>query len=281
MGYRNLAAVTVPGYTNSSGSNLVKVKCMISGVESTLPDSICALHILPPQTSSPRLLRMLKLQSEDLHSPRNGLLLAYGIEQAFQQLEVSFVRKPDPNSAKNVFVMKVWGAATKHCTTRPLFKTSKLLKVSDYDNAELKLNFVDDRSGCHNPFLRALAYQAFQELTVIEPVDYSSDSDTPFSSLRRSLDFLCQGGSAAKLPEYDDIQNAEDYAHIKEEINIIGDVGADEKIFFHDTSIDYSVNDDTSGGDNEKTGTSGSNSAGIEEESDEQLKKRLKVEPLE
>eukprot|EP01036_Dinobryon_divergens_P024839 gene24840-33324_t len=258
--YRNLAAVTVPGYTNSSGSNLVKVKCMISGVESTLPDSICALHILPPQTSSPRLLRMLKLQSEDLHSPRNGLLLAYGIEQAFQQLEVSFVRKPDPNSAKNVFVMKVWGAATKHCTTRPLFKTSKLLKVSDYDNAELKLNF---------------------ELTVIEPVDYSSDSDTPFSSLRRSLDFLCQGGSAAKLPEYDDIQNAEDYAHIKEEINIIGDVGADEKIFFHDTSIDYSVNDDTSGGDNEKTGTSGSNSAGIEEESDEQLKKRLKVEPLE
>ena len=162
MGYRNLAAVTVPGYTNSSGSNLVKVKCMISGVESTLPDSICALHILPPQTSSPRLLRMLKLQSEDLHSPRNGLLLAYGIEQAFQQLEVSFVRKPDPNSAKNVFVMKVWGAASKHCTTRPLFKTSKLLKVSDYDNAELKLNFVDDRSGCHNPFLRALAYQAFQ-----------------------------------------------------------------------------------------------------------------------
>ena len=36
---------------------------------------------------------------------------------------------------------------------------------------------------------------------MIEPVDYSSDSDTPFSSLRRSLDFLCPGGSAAKLPE--------------------------------------------------------------------------------
>ena len=79
----------------------------------------------------------------------------------------------------------------------------------------------------------------------------------------------------------DDIENAEDYVHVKEESNIIGDIGADEKIFFHDTSIDYSANDDTSGGDNEKTGTSGSNSAAIEEESDEQLKKRLKVEPLE
>ena len=80
----------------------------------------------------------------------------------------------------------------------------------------------------------------------------------------------------------DDIENAEDYVHIKEESNISGDIGADEKMFFHDTSIDYSANDDTSGGDNNgKTGTSGSISAGIDEESDEQLKKRLKVEPLE
>lgn len=149
--------------TSSSSNNLassVKVKCMISGVESNLPDSICTMHILPPHTSSPRLLRMLKLQPEDLHSARNGLLLAHGIEQAFQQLEVSFVRKPCGD--KNALVMKVWGAGSTHCTTRPLFKTSKMLKVSGYHNAELKLNFVGDRSGCHKPFFRALAFQAFQ-----------------------------------------------------------------------------------------------------------------------
>ncbi len=33
---------------------------------------------------------------------------------------------------------------------------------------------------------------------VIEPVDYTSDSDTPFLSLRRSLEFI---GATATLPE--------------------------------------------------------------------------------
>ena len=157
---------------------------MVSGVESNRIDSISAMQILPPDTSSPRLLRMLNLRAEDLHSMRNGLFLAHGIEKAFQQLEVSFVRHPNPTRDKNVLVMKVWGAAdngvgsssgsttgsgtgiaatvSKYCTTRPLFKSSKLLKVSDYHNVELKLNFVDDRSDCHKPFLRALAFQAFQ-----------------------------------------------------------------------------------------------------------------------
>ena len=151
----------------------IKVKCMISGVESNRIDSISAMQILPPDTSTPRMLRMLKMQPEDLHSMRNGLFLAHGIEKAFQQLEVSFVRHPNPTRDKNVLVMKVWGAAdssgsgsaataSRYCTTRPLFKSSKRLKVSDYHNAELKLNFVDGRSDCHKPFLRALAFQAFQ-----------------------------------------------------------------------------------------------------------------------
>lgn len=84
----------------------------------------------------------------------------------------------------------------------------------------------------------------------------------------------------------DDIDIGEELWHdIKDKGGLTGGVEADEKIFFHDTSIDYSAaNDYNNSGDNNATGSGTIAEEEVqeeEEEDNEQLAKRLKVEPLE
>jgi hypothetical protein len=168
--------------SNSTRSNGMLVKCMVSGKESSKEDDIRAAHIVPA-VSKHSLLQALKFTPNDLNDVRNGLLLAYGIEREFDSLGVSFVQHP---LRIGVLLMKVWSETAKK---RFLFKgTDKEGYVADYDGFELNLAFD---GGKHNPFCRGLAFQAHQAYLKwnfinpsLEPVDYSSDLNTPFSRHR-------------------------------------------------------------------------------------------------
>jgi hypothetical protein len=84
--------------------------------------------------------------------------------------------------------MKVWSATAKSTT---LFKGSNIAGVvADYEGAELNLDYG---VGKHKPFLRGLAFQAYQaylKWNVIDPIaepapeDYSSHLSTNFSCQR-------------------------------------------------------------------------------------------------
>ena len=73
--------------------------CMITG-EYGNGEEVVAAHIAPA-VSDVKKLHVLGLTFDDIHSIRNGLLLAKAIEEAFDQLRLSFVSCviPDENGA--------------------------------------------------------------------------------------------------------------------------------------------------------------------------------------
>jgi hypothetical protein len=158
---------------------------MVSGEESSARDAIRAAHIIPAVTKL-STLGALNLTADDVNDVRNGLLLAHGIEREFDSLGVCFVRHP---LKLEVLIMKVWSETAK---TTPIIPGSNKM-VADFGNSVLQLTSADG-SMIHKPFLRGLAFHAYQSYLkwkVIadivvgnEPADYSSDLSTPFSSPR-------------------------------------------------------------------------------------------------
>jgi len=79
----------------------------------------------------------------------------------------------------------------------------------------------------------------------------------------------------------DDAEYVEVDFHTKGASDLNGNEGSNEEIFFFDTALESTTNDNISCGVG-GSGNGSGNSAEVEEESDEQLSKRLKVEaPLE
>lgn len=171
------------GYDNDdvmSSSNrnaAVKLTCMASGVSSSGMDNIRAAHIIPA-VSELKDIAKLNLTERDVDNVRNGLLLSKQIERAFDAYEISFVRDPLHRSS---LVMKFWNPESQW-KEKPLFKDCDR-NIGEFEGRALNLRFVDNRAGCHIPFLRGLAYQAFQAYlkwnflkTCTVPDDYTSDN---------------------------------------------------------------------------------------------------------
>ena len=78
---------------------------------------------------------------------RNGLLLAKGIEVAFDQLQLSFIKA---GLLDDRLMLKIWDHSIRRA---PIFEGSTLL-IGSYEGHPLNL-------GAHLPFRRVLFYQAF------------------------------------------------------------------------------------------------------------------------
>ena len=135
-----------------------KVKCMVSNLKGN-GDQVIAAHILPCASAPVKLVK-LGLKKKDLQSSRNGLFLAKELERAFDSLKISFVKS---NTLREALYMKIWD---DDCRKTRLWEGCKHT-IGDYDGAKLKL-------GSHEPFRRALSYQAYQAF-----INSSSEDEGP------------------------------------------------------------------------------------------------------
>ena len=140
---RNLLKSTM-GYNNKTG-----VRCMVSGAWCNHDsDYVIGAHIIPCRVSQDKLAH-LGLTSKDISGVRNGLFLACNVEKAFDSLQLSFAKSPNPLS--DALVLKIWDDS---CRDTPIWAGHKTL-IGDLDGRDLIL-------GSHNPFRRALSYHACQ-----------------------------------------------------------------------------------------------------------------------
>jgi len=122
-----------------------KVSCMVSKFKGNGKEVIAA-HIAP--SSSPCKLKYVGLEKVDVNNVRNGLFLAFGIEKAFDKLQISFIKS---NPLKDVLCLHIWD---DECRKTPLWFGHKQT-IGDFDGSPLLL-------GKHDPFKRCLSYQAYQ-----------------------------------------------------------------------------------------------------------------------
>lgn len=206
------------GYLSSTSSTSkvrnAELKCMVSGVESSERDAIRAAHIIPAVTSFDAL-EALNLTEEDIDSPRNGLLLAFNIERAYDSLWLSFVRHP----ILDVLVLKVWNI--DRFRDHPVFQEAKMT-IKNCINRTLDLSRVNS-SVPHNPFLRGLAFQAYNAyikhfkhipltVSIRREIYISSDKDNGFATLfdMKILDMKKEEITRARVAEGDNDGDDED-----------------------------------------------------------------------
>ena len=112
-------------------------------------DNICAAHIIPAE-SELRDIAKLNLTEQDVDNVRNGRLQSKEIERAFDAFEkISFVKHPLHHSS---LVMKFWNPESQW-KKKLLFKHCDRT-IGEFEGRVLNLRLVDNREGCHIPFLR-------------------------------------------------------------------------------------------------------------------------------
>ena len=155
--------------------------CMVTGVNPPPvqhSSNLILAHIMPRSTT--RIIReYVTIQLSDIDSIRNCLLLSFNIERAFDELDISFVPSDNPFQADK-FKLTVWNDTIRK---KPIFPGALQL-IGEYDNSALNLvmNTVTVADAkLHNPFKRALSYQAymaFRKWSKIDPtIEMPVDSD--------------------------------------------------------------------------------------------------------
>ena len=180
------------------------VACMVSGQLGSEKQVICA-HI-HPHSSPIDILNYAGLTRAEVESERNGLLLAEGIEDAFDRLDLSFV--PLSPLTPERYVMKIWtrvglaasgtlGKKSYHpgdARSLPLWRSKKNPppSIGCCDGCELLYGVPPQP-----PLRRALSYQAwlaYDRAVKLEwidasseppPIDFGTPNDSPFQRQRR------------------------------------------------------------------------------------------------
>lgn len=151
--------------------------CMLTGQVGD-GEKVVAAHIAPAK-SKIRILNYIGMTADDINNPRNFLLLAKNVEVCFDRQQLSFVKE---NPLSNDLILKIWDSSA---STIPIWESSKLL-IGKYDGKKLLL-------GDHNPFRRALSYQAYQayirhaHIGHSIPLEYGSDDQTTFYRQRQTI----------------------------------------------------------------------------------------------
>jgi hypothetical protein len=161
--------------------------CMITG-ECGDSDCVVAAHIVPAR-SKLKNLRNIGLTKEDVESSRNGLLLSKGIENAFDSLQLSFIKSPVSDEIgllREGFVMKIWD---DNCRDTFIWRGSNK-RIGDYDGHQLLL-------GGHKPLKRALSNQAYTaflhfrndvlNITSLPPSEFGTDNESKYYKHRKLL----------------------------------------------------------------------------------------------
>lgn len=117
-------------------------KCMVTGEKK----DVIAAHILPRRTDLD-IVKKLSLTKDDINSPRNGIFLCKGIEEAFDNLRISFYRT---NPLSLSLHLKIWDDSVRG---ESIYKGS-MKNIGDYEGHPLNLRD-------HKPFMRCLSYHSY------------------------------------------------------------------------------------------------------------------------
>ena len=119
--------------------------CMVTGIRGD-GKQVIAGHIIPCKTKLHKL-EALELTEHDLNDVRNGCFWVKGIEDCWENMDISFVQT---NPLEDKLRLKIW---TDSCRDVKLFEGSTNT-VGDYEGYELSL-------GSHTVFKRGLSCQAY------------------------------------------------------------------------------------------------------------------------
>jgi hypothetical protein len=142
-------------------------------------------------------------------------LLSENIERAFDAYEISFVKHPLTQS----LTMKFWRPDSPW-QTKPLY-TGSTRTIGVFEGRVLDLTFRD-RAGFHTPFLRGLAYQAFQAHVKWRYIpscrklhfDFTSDDSLSVFNKERMVYLQFKAIADAEQAEQSAEEDAEDYVSI-------------------------------------------------------------------
>lgn len=115
-------------------------------------------HLLPVSTS-PKIRQILRIPWDDddgIWSLRNVLLLAEGVEHAYDRLQLSFTENP---LHIGVYHMRIWDESIRNTPIWPKEGRTDVdvPTIGSFENMPLNLTFPNDRR--LEPFKRALCYQ--------------------------------------------------------------------------------------------------------------------------
>jgi len=181
----------VTGFTPAAAAESISSSSSLTPSSSSAPslrranDLVIAAHLLPAKCPIP-VLQRIGMQPADGKEPikdvRNAAMLAKGIEEAYDQLQLSFI--PD---ALGDLRLKIWD---KSVQSSPIFTGSSTL-IGAYDGA--KLSYPADKP----PFMRVLSFHAYlayhraidrQWIDVgngdLEPPDFSTPTKSPLRVMR-------------------------------------------------------------------------------------------------
>lgn len=140
------------------------LKCMVTGIcQTTLiaaaptapkpKNPVTVSHLLAHNAWAKERLS-LGYRKADIENIRNSILLCKGIEEAFDHKFISFVPTDKPFSS-NRYKLHVWVDAIR---SEPIYEGAPQT-IGSFDGAALDLAVG---SALHNPFKRALSFQAFR-----------------------------------------------------------------------------------------------------------------------
>ncbi len=157
-------------------SRKAKVSCMVTKLKGN-GEQVIAAHIVPC-SSSPLKLKYIGMGKDDVNNVRNGLFLAFGIEKAFDKLQISFIKS---HPLKDELYLRIWD---DECRTTPLWEGHQQT-IGDFDGRPLLL-------GSHNPFKRCLSYQAYQAHLNIyanedTPLYFGTPTNSDFDKIGETL----------------------------------------------------------------------------------------------
>jgi len=156
--------LTKTDYANAYDVPVQDLRCMISGISiaellrdappsSPPKNPVTLAHLLPRNANSSERVP-LGYKISDIEDLRNTLLLGKGFEQAYDQKFVSIVPSDQPFSS-NRYKLHIWVDAIKN---EPIYEGASRT-IGSFEGKPLDLRVG---TKMHNPFKRALSYQAFR-----------------------------------------------------------------------------------------------------------------------
>ena len=141
------------GYALGRKRKRMEVTCMVSNVTSHLDSDVVMAHIAPKR-SKIRIWGSIGMKQSDVQDIRNCLLLAKEIEKAFNELQLSFMKT---HPLHDRLYLKIWDNSIRDT---PIFDDATMT-IGECEGARLKLGEIPTDLYKHNPFRRALSYQAY------------------------------------------------------------------------------------------------------------------------
>lgn len=152
-------------YSTKYGVVVNDLKCMVTGTLATAKrlssskrtcnteSAVVLAHLLPRGANASTRLS-LGYQIDDIENIRNSLLLCKGMEEAFDSKYISFVPSEVPFS-NNQYILHIW---CEEGRKQPIYNGSSTT-IGSFDGKPLDLSVGEHM---HDPFKRALSYQAYR-----------------------------------------------------------------------------------------------------------------------